>query len=1034
LIEHVAQLYQQRARVQQLDPLKRVTTSAVRSDRIDPVPLVGIAATDRHAIERPDSDPGEFRVFRRGGGRDIPLVVHVSIGGTAQNGVDYERIHSTVVIPAGRSWVSVPVRPIDDRTDEPRESVVVSIVDDPSYRPARRRSATVFITNSEGAVFHVSLSGDDENNPGTAAQPFRTIQKAISKAAEAGGGEIRVASGTYSTPGKDVAFSIPSTLSSLQLTGGWDGGFSSQGASTVFVPQSAGSALSYDVSAAADNVTIRGFHFVFDGSVGPGGTRPSGGILAQGRNFVLTGNTIEVGISVGEPMRSAGLQTGLGSNVTGLSVTGNTFLAEVASPTFISRSTGIFLNPDPARSTPAVISGNTISGNNLTSALIIDRTGLVNVTGNTFTRSGPPTGFQLVVLRVRPASFPFSSAPMSSVNIIGNTLNGGGSGVGIAFSDVATATQGITGVTVTENRFLNQAAAIVVGPGAAQLGSISAEIRNNDFTGNTTGIFVSSTAGAGSSTITVDANPIAGNGTGAGIEANGGLVTVTNSAISGNRYGVVAEGAANVRLTDVTVTGSSTAGVYVFDSNTGDAFTPRVTVESSQISGGGASVGIDIDAGGAIVRRSTISGNATGIDLSGGEVLVEDSTLSGNGAAVAVSGGKADLGDVRCQGGGNFTSLGTSHGMNLISGNGSGVSSSALDAVLAQANWWGDPSGPSGVGPGSGDSVSANVDFLPYRTAASGLQVALITSDAEASECDLDPAVFHVVRLTDDLSGPLTVFYLAGGTASPGEDYAPLSGSVTIPAGERCAPITVTPSDDSRIEGAETVTVTLLAAGYSLGGPSSGTATIADHDADLSISNVSDTEGNSGTKNFIFTVTRTGFLDRTATVQFQTADGSATLADGDYVFTSGTLTFAPGETTQTITVQVNGDTRFEGDETFFVNLMNALNATLAEGAGSATGRIRNDDQAPAGTGTIGSFVWRDLNRNGRQDPDEPGVEGVKVRLLDPSAKDRLVAETETDFSGIYRFDVEANKTYRVQFILPTGGRYRFSVLPNMVSG
>ena len=103
------------------------------------------------------------------------------------------------------------------------------------------------------------------------------------------------------------------------------------------------------------------------------------------------------------------------------------------------------------------------------------------------------------------------------------------------------------------------------------------------------------------------------------------------------------------------------------------------------------------------------------------------------------------------------------------------------------------------------------------------------------------------------------------------------------------------------------------------------------------------TEGNSGLKNFTFTVTRSGNTSDASTVDFATADGTG-LSTTDYNATSGTLNFAAGETTQTITVQVRGDTQVETDNTFFVNLSNATGATIADGQG--VGDILNDDFAP----------------------------------------------------------------------------------------
>ncbi|OFW79563.1 MAG: hypothetical protein A2Z48_09375 [Actinobacteria bacterium RBG_19FT_COMBO_70_19] len=76
-------------------------------------------------------------------------------------------------------------------------------------------------------------------------------------------------------------------------------------------------------------------------------------------------------------------------------------------------------------------------------------------------------------------------------------------------------------------------------------------------------------------------------------------------------------------------------------------------------------------------------------------------------------------------------------------------------------------------------------------------------------------------------------------------------------------------------------------------------------------------------------------------MDFATANGSA-VTPGDYVANSGTVTFDPGTTTRTITIQVVGDAVVEANETFTVNLSNAMNATVS-GTGVGTGTITNDD-------------------------------------------------------------------------------------------
>ena len=88
----------------------------------------------------------------------------------------------------------------------------------------------------------------------------------------------------------------------------------------------------------------------------------------------------------------------------------------------------------------------------------------------------------------------------------------------------------------------------------------------------------------------------------------------------------------------------------------------------------------------------------------------------------------------------------------------------------------------------------------------------------------------------------------------------------------------------------------------------------------------------------------TGTSSQTVTVGYNTSNGTAT-AGSDYTNTSGTLTFAPGVTTQTITVPIANDTVFENSETFNVNLVTPTNATISDNLG--VGTITDNDTAPA---------------------------------------------------------------------------------------
>jgi ELWxxDGT repeat protein len=109
----------------------------------------------------------------------------------------------------------------------------------------------------------------------------------------------------------------------------------------------------------------------------------------------------------------------------------------------------------------------------------------------------------------------------------------------------------------------------------------------------------------------------------------------------------------------------------------------------------------------------------------------------------------------------------------------------------------------------------------------------------------------------------------------------------------------------------------------------------------LTVDDVRVTEGDSGTKTARFTVTLSPPSTQTVTVDYATGDGTAA-AGSDYDAVSGTLTFAPGEASKSIDVTVRGDVAPENNETFYLNLRNAVHAALTRSSASAI--IDDDDQ------------------------------------------------------------------------------------------
>jgi hypothetical protein len=193
----------------------------------------------------------------------------------------------------------------------------------------------------------------------------------------------------------------------------------------------------------------------------------------------------------------------------------------------------------------------------------------------------------------------------------------------------------------------------------------------------------------------------------------------------------------------------------------------------------------------------------------------------------------------------------------------------------------------------------------------------------------------------------VTVNYAtANGSATAPADYTTASGQLTFTPGTTSLPLPVVVVGDVLDEANETFTATLSGPVNASLGTSTGTATITDDDASpsLSVADVSQNEGNSGTSPMVFTVTLSAASGRNVTVNYATANGSAsagTTGSADYVATNGTLTFTPGTTSLNVSVSLRGDTSVESNETFAVNLSGASNASI--GDSQAIGTIVNDD-------------------------------------------------------------------------------------------
>ena len=248
----------------------------------------------------------------------------------------------------------------------------------------------------------------------------------------------------------------------------------------------------------------------------------------------------------------------------------------------------------------------------------------------------------------------------------------------------------------------------------------------------------------------------------------------------------------------------------------------------------------------------------------------------------------------------------------------------------------GAPSGAT-IADGIGLGTILNDDVLP----------SLSIGHAQALEGNAGTRqMVFTITLSQPAQGAVTLaFTTRDGTAMAGSDYDALSGTLNFAAGETSKTIAITLRGDTADEADESFEIALsglTGAGFA---QSSARGTILNDDAPpvLRIANAELVEGASGTRNMIFTLSLDKAIAQSVTARFATADGTA-LASSDYVAKTGTVTFAAGETSKTITVAIRGDTLIEADETFNLLLSNVTRATLAPGGGIGT--IRNDDLPP----------------------------------------------------------------------------------------
>ena len=250
------------------------------------------------------------------------------------------------------------------------------------------------------------------------------------------------------------------------------------------------------------------------------------------------------------------------------------------------------------------------------------------------------------------------------------------------------------------------------------------------------------------------------------------------------------------------------------------------------------------------------------------------------------------------------------------------------------------------------------VTLTGITTGEAGVTIDTANDDASINITDNDSATVSIAGTTagnetGPVNGVLTVTqtvisdgdtvltYSVAGTATSGDDYTALSGSVTIAAGATTATITVPVLDDALVEGTETVAITLTGITAEPGvtidaGADNASINITDNDS-ATVSIAGTTAGNeTGPANGVFTVTQTVISDGDTVLTYSVA-GTADSGD-DFTALGGSVTIAANSTTATITVPVTDDALVEGTETVIVTLTG-----ITTGEAGVTIDTANDD-------------------------------------------------------------------------------------------
>ena len=893
-------------------------------------PLVRLITQDADASEA--GDAGQF-IVERFGTTTAALNVTVALSGTATNGTDYTSIPTTVTIPAGQTQATVNVTPIADSAAESLETVTLTISTSAAFPYIRAASSTDYA----GTVSLVD-----------AQTPIVTIVASDTAAAEAGNdpgifvitrtgsttGTLLVQLGLtgsalqgvdYATIPAQVTIPAGSDFTTVVITPSDDG--IGEPAQTVRLYLRAASA--YAVGTAGDaTVTITDNADVPYVTVSTTNSAKESG--TSGTFKITTHGTGSGNITVNYTLSGAAVNGTDYTTLTGtLSIGKNTTTNISITPIQDTESEGY--ESVTLTLTPSAAYGLAIDSQ-ATLNLEDDEVPQVNVstTDDTFTENTGNTALFFVSRTGSTTAALTVNYTMSGTATSGADYTAPSGTVTIS----AAATGAYVSIAILDDSLLEGTETITLnvtpeatygaGIGAATYNLDDAQTLTLSLRYNPNTATVSEAVGTAAATITLSAasaNTVTvqtvrngGTALGGGIDhsylsevvefAPGETSKVISIPITddtlpeGNETIILnLENPTNARL-------STTAGNTVFTLTIADDdAAPAATVGFTGTTGSGSeAIGVapiyvtlsGAQAGAVTVDYAVTGGTATAADHA---IVAGTLTFAAGETAKLLPNGIVDDGDQEA----NET------------------------IILTLSN-------PTGI------VLNANATNTFTITDNDAMTLTIVATTAGSSEPTTD-GLFTITR-TGSIASEATVNLVITGTATAGADYVAIPVTATLAAGSATTTIPVSVLDDVTGEGNETVIVTLVAGGYSIGTPGAATVTIGDDEPTVSIGASDASAAENGADPGTITITRTGSTAASLTLD-ATISGTASAAD-DYAALALPLTIPAGSASLTLTVAPVDDITPEGSETAVV-MLNAAAGYLISGSASATVTILDDD-------------------------------------------------------------------------------------------